>query len=63
MREADNHAANEAPRRRLAAGTCIEPIVERIRKMRVHGLADNEIAALLRHAADELDEGKVNPAS
>jgi hypothetical protein len=39
-----------------------------IRKMRVEGLADNEIAGLIRHAADELDEatmrkrtGKLTP--
>jgi hypothetical protein len=63
VRESDNHAGSDAPRRRLAAGICIEPIVECIRKMRVNGLVDNEIAALLRHAADELDEGKVNPGS
>jgi hypothetical protein len=36
--------------------------------MRVEGLADNEIAGLFRHAADELDEttmtkdGEVDPA-
>jgi hypothetical protein len=29
--------------------------------MRREGLAVNEIAGLFRHAADELDEGKVNP--
>jgi hypothetical protein len=55
-------------RRRLAAVACVAPIVECIRKMRVEGLADNDIAALLRHAADELDEatrtkdGRVSPA-
>jgi hypothetical protein len=27
--------------------------------MRVEGLGDNEIAGLLRHAADELDEGSI----
>jgi hypothetical protein len=63
VRESDNHVANDSPRRRLAAGACVEPIVECIRKMRVEGLADNEIAALFRHAADELDEAKVNPGS
>jgi hypothetical protein len=63
VRETDNHAANDSLRRHLAAGACIEPIVECIRKMRVVGLADNEIAALFRHAADELDEGKLNPGS
>jgi hypothetical protein len=37
--------------------------------MRVEGLADNEIAGLFRHAADELDEttmtkdGEVDPAA
>jgi hypothetical protein len=37
--------------------------------MRVRGLADNEIAGLFRHAADELDEatmrkdGQINPAA
>jgi hypothetical protein len=57
------------PRRRLAAGACVEPIVECIRKMRLEGLADSEIAGLFRHTADELDEGatskdgKVGPAS
>jgi hypothetical protein len=43
----------------LAAGASIEPIVECVRKMQLEGLADYEIAALFRHAADELDEGKV----
>jgi len=47
----------------------VAPIVDCIRKMRVEGLADNEIAGLLRHAADELDEttmtkdGEVDPAA
>ncbi len=65
----DNHAANDSLRRRLAAGACVAPIVECIRTMRVEGLADNEIAGLFRHAADELDEatrskdGKVNRGS
>lgn len=68
-RVSDNHAANDSPRRRLAAGACVEPIVECIRKMRLEGLADSEIAGLFRHTADELDEGakskdgKVGPAS
>jgi len=31
------------------------PIVDCIRKMRAEGFADNEIAGLFRHAADELD--------
>ena len=34
----------------------VTPIVDCIRNMRSEGLADNEIAGLLRHAADELDE-------
>jgi len=62
----DDHAADDSLRRRLAAGACVEPLVECIRKMRVDGLADNEIAGLLRHAAEELDEAtrrKVKPAS
>ena len=33
----------------------VVPIVDCIRKMRAEGLADNEIAGLIRHAADELD--------
>jgi hypothetical protein len=53
----DNHAAvHDSLRRRLAAANCIAPIVDCIRKMRVAGLADNEIADLFRHAADELDQ-------
>jgi hypothetical protein len=48
-----NHVANDT-RSRMAAGACVEPIVECIQKMRVDGLTDNEIAGLLRHAADEL---------
>ena len=53
----DNRAAvHDSLRRRLAAVDCVAPIVDCIRKMRVRGLADNEIAGLLRHAADELDE-------
>ncbi len=35
---------------------CIVPIVDCIRKMRLEGLADNEIVGLFRHAADELDQ-------
>jgi hypothetical protein len=31
----------------------VAPIVDCIRKMRVEGLADDEIAGLFRHAADE----------
>jgi hypothetical protein len=53
----DNHlAAHDSLRRRLAAVSCVAPIVDCIRKMRVEGLADSEIAGLFRHAADELDE-------
>ena len=52
----DNHAANDLLRRCWATGACVDPIVECIRKMRVEGLADDEIAGLFRHAADELDE-------
>ena len=33
----------------------VAPIVDGIRRMRAEGLADNEIAGLFRHAADELD--------
>ena len=56
MKMADNHAAHDSLRKRLAAGTCVAPILECIRKIRIEGLADNEIADLFRHAADELDE-------
>jgi hypothetical protein len=66
----DNHLAfHDSLRRQLAAVNCIAPIVNCIRKMRVEGLADNEIAGLFRHAADELDEttmtkdGDVDPAA
>ena len=66
----DNHAAvHDSLRGRLAAAACVAPIVECIRKMRVEGLADNEIAGLFRHAADELDgatmtkHGEVDPAA
>ncbi len=53
----DNHlAVHDSLRRRLAAANCVAPIVECIRRMRVQGLADNDIAGLFRHAADELDE-------
>jgi len=42
----------------------VAPIVDCIRKMRAEGLADNEIAGLFRHAADELDAAtKVEPAA
>jgi hypothetical protein len=63
VRQPDNHPIIDSCRRRLAAGACTEPIVECIRKMRVEGVADNEIVALFRRAADELDEGKVKPGS
>jgi hypothetical protein len=56
VQESDNGASNDSPRRQLAAGACVEPIVECIRKMRLEGLANDEIAALLRHAADTLEE-------
>ncbi len=49
-------AVHDSLRRQLAAVNCIAPIVDSIRKMRVEGLADKEIAGLFRHAADELDE-------
>jgi hypothetical protein len=53
----DNQAAvHDSLRRRLAAANCVVPIVDCIQKMRVQGLADNEIAGLFRHASDELDE-------
>jgi hypothetical protein len=56
----DNNAAvNDSLRRRLAAAACVAPIVECIRKMRVDGVDDNEIAGLFRHAADELDEAAI----
>jgi hypothetical protein len=45
----------------------VAPIVDGIRKMRAEGLADNEIAGLFRHAADELDaatkDDEVEPAA
>jgi hypothetical protein len=53
----DSQAAHDSARGRLAAIACVGPVVECIRKMRVEGLGDSEIAGLLRHAADELDEG------
>jgi len=62
-------AVHDSLRRQLAAVDCIAPIVDCIRKMRVQGLADNEIAGLFRHAADELDEtamtkdGEIDPAA
>jgi hypothetical protein len=64
----DNHLAVHASlRRRLAAVNHVAPIVNCIRKLRVEGLADNEIASLLRHAADELErkikDREVDPAA
>ena len=45
----------------------VAPIVDGIRRMRAEGLADNEIAGLFRHAADELDaatkDDEVEPAA
>jgi len=55
-------AAHDSFRRQLAAVNCIAPIVECIRRMRVESLADNEIAGLFRHAADELDEATASKA-
>ena len=53
----DNHeAVHDSLRRRLAAVSCVAPIVSCVRQMRAEGLADNEIAGLFRHAADDLDE-------
>ncbi len=49
-------AVHDSLRRQLAAVNCIAPIVDSIRKMRVEGLTDKEIAGLFRQAADELDE-------
>ena len=70
VKMSDNHSAvHDSLRRQLAAANCIAPIVDCIRKMRVEGLADNEIAGLFRYAADELDEatmtkdGEVDPAA
>ena len=63
----DNQLAVHASLRRLAAVNRVAPIVNCIRKMRVEGLADNEIAGLLRHAADELErkikDREVDPAA
>jgi hypothetical protein len=57
VKMSENHlAAHDSLRRQLAAVNCIAPIVDSIRKMRVEGLTDREIAGLFRHAADELDE-------
>ncbi len=48
-----NNQADDLFRRQLAAADSIGSIVDCIRKMRAHGLADTEIAGLVRHAADE----------
>jgi len=60
-------SVHESVRRQLAAVSSIAPIVDCIRKMRLEGLADNEIVGLFRHAADELDaatkNGQVEPAA
>jgi hypothetical protein len=64
-----NNHVNDSFRRQLAAADCVASIVDCVRKMRAEGLADNEIAGLFRHAADELDEttmtkdGEVDPAA
>ena len=51
----NNHlAAHDSLRSRLAAVNCVV-LVDCIRKIRVEGLADNMIAGLFRHAADELE--------
>jgi hypothetical protein len=53
-------------RRERADADCVAAIVDCIRKMRAEGVADNEIAGLFRHAADNLDastkDGEVEPA-
>ena len=51
----NNHlAVHDSLRSRLAAVNCVV-LVDSIRKIRVEGLADNMIAGLFRHAADELE--------
>jgi hypothetical protein len=52
-------SVHDSLRRQLAAGDCVAPIVDCIRKMRLRGVADSEIAGLLRHAANELDEAEI----
>ena len=59
----NNHLVRDSLRSQLAVAEeserlhrCVAPIVDCIRKMRVEGLADNQIAGLFRHAADELNE-------
>ena len=60
MNMSDIHpSVHDLLRRQLAAADCVAPIVDCIRKMRVEGVADSEIAALLRYAADELDEAEM----
>jgi hypothetical protein len=51
-------SVQDSLRRRLANGDCVAPIVDCIQKMRVEGVADSEIADLLRHAADELTDAR-----
>ena len=53
---------HDSLRRQLAAGDCVAPIVDCIWKMRAEGVTDSEIADLLRHAADELNEAKMQIA-
>ena len=50
-----NNHVDDSFRRQLAAANSVASIVDCIRKMRAEGLAENEIAGLFRHAADELD--------
>ena len=45
-----------SPKKARDFARCVAPIVDCICKMRVEGLADNQIAGLFRHAADELNE-------
>ena len=51
-------SVQDSLRRQLANGNSVSPIVDCIQKMRVEGVADSDIADLLRHAADELSEAK-----
>ena len=64
----NNHTAvHDSCRRQLADADCVASIVDCIRRMRAEGLADNEIAGLFRHAADELNaatkDGQVESAA
>ena len=66
MKMSNNHLVQDSLLSQLAVAEeserlrrCVAPIVDCIRKMRVEGVADSEIAGLLRHAADELDEAKM----